>query len=184
MSEEELRVDALISESLDNLDGKQLKLAFEAPDMLGKILRVQIEIEAQINQVIEKFTELKLSEIEDFAERCRILLVLGWPPSQVDTIKRFGALRNKYAHSKPDGKIRDQIKSLIQLIIERHGMSMVDDLDSIKYSYDDKEYLIKEMNDEQKIVAIGSFLAFLLSAAPDTHEFSGLVARVNFKKQV
>jgi hypothetical protein len=164
------------------VDAKFLKLAFEAPDLLGKVLRSHIEIEAQIDKLIRLKTKIEFEDGTEFSVKCLVLEAMGWPKSQLKTIRRFGTLRNKFAHSKPEGKTEAQINSLKQLIIREHGMAMMGDLDRVSFGFDnDPAMLVSEMNDDQKLVVVAAMISFLLGAGPDTHVFVGLVPRVHFR---
>ena len=164
------------------LDVKFLRLAFDAPDFLGKVLRTHLEIEAQIERLIHAHTGMEFEDGTEFSVKCLVLQAMGWPEGQLKTIRRFGTLRNKFAHKKPEGKVERQINSLRELIIREHGMQMVDDLDRFTFALDrDEPRSVATMADDEKLVVVGAMLAFLLSAALDTHAFRGLVPKVRFE---
>lgn len=170
-----------VSENL-KLDGKFLKLAFDAPDLLGKVLRTHIEIEAQIDKLVSLHADVEFVDGTEFSTKCLILQVMGWPASQLKAIQRFGSLRNKFAHRKPEGKTELQIDSLRRLIIAEHGMQMVDDIDRFRFAIGNAESrLVGDMDADEKLVVVGAMLAFLLGAAADTHTFTKLAPKVRFE---
>ncbi len=149
--------------------------AFHTPDELGKILRVHLAIEIQVNFVIKKLSpNINLSKGMTFYTKCMLLRAMRFPDGLVELIETFNKLRNQFAHNHK-AKLGDN-KNLVDKILEL-GKQGYDIMNDATYTFNEEKtgktkiYKYVDMSNVERVVFIGIWASIMLGTTPKRKRF-------------
>jgi len=146
--------------------------ALRTPDEIGRILRVHLALEQQMNGLIDHVAKRVVSKSASFAAKVISLRCMGIENNSCDVLESFNNLRNKFAHN-PRATVANN-KSIAEKIIG-HALHDLADLGAfqVHFSETDKDlHKFSDLEIGQKILVIGAIYASYLGNMPHNRVFS------------
>ena len=144
--------------------------AFATPDDIGRVLRVHLAIEQQMNALIEHAARRKVSRGTSFYNKLLALRCMQIDEWICDVVEKLNDLRNALAHN-PSATLMNN-KSIAVSIVEAVRSQMPLDNFEVHLAEDSVELKrFSAMDLGQQVVIVGAMLAAYLGGIPESREF-------------
>lgn len=145
--------------------------AFETNDDIGKILRMHLVVEGQIERLITSSSRAKVGDRANFGSKVNLLRAMGVPEKICASCSALNDLRNQFAHPRSaDIKFMDRflesVEAFFPKLRESHG-SFANRKAGVTH-----EFSFSEATQGQRIVVAAGFLSGVLGGLPKMYEFS------------
>ena len=155
-------------------DGELIVAAYETVDDLGKILRVHLAIEAQIDSLITTTSRAKVDRRTSFWAKMNLLRAIGVPERLCASCEALNDLRNHFAHNRratiPNTMAQSErflgsVAAFFPGLLEAHGTFANRKLGV------NHEITFPEASQGQRVVIAAGFLSGVLGDLPKMYEF-------------
>lgn len=145
--------NVLIAPNLDKIEMGTLKIVFNTADRLGKILRIHLVLEQQIDHLLMTMGILESSNSANFHTKTLLLKALRIPKNCIDAVVATNAVRNHLAHLKTNSE--NIIAKRIDEVIKDPGFTSGPNgtkgcSDDFEFKLGEQKYIFGEMSKDDQ----------------------------------
>ena len=146
-----------------------ISAALSTPDDIGRILRVHLAVEQQLNALLDHATKRKV-RASGFYNKLVALRCMQIDEWVCDVVEKLNDLRNALAHN-PTATLMNNKSIAISIVETAKSHIQLDDLD-VHFSEESEQlHRFDGMDLGQQVVVVGAMLAAYLGGIPKNMEF-------------